>query len=549
VKILYKFKPLTSLYKDKKSKNLEFLFFLLLVFTCFWELGTLEFFRHTEADRTLISWEMIERGDYLVPHLVSSEILTKPPLFYWFQAAVFKLTGTVNEFTARIPSQIAFCALFWIQVYFNRRTKNSYPLETALITVSTMGLVISGAAAEIDMLYVALTTLSINLLYCGSTERNRNLTLSSYFVLAFSFLTKGPPAILFFGVGLLTILVSKRKQINFTDHIIGGGIFLLILFSWIVLLSNRVGWYELYQTFYEEIIYRAINERRLDRGWYYYLYTVLIDFLPWSLVMVLGMLITRNKINIQNPVQKFNFTVFGFAFVFLSLMSGKSNRYLFPVYPFAVNLIAPYIATLLNNKKNIKLYLGILYALFIASTFVVLRYLSIDLNYSILIFLIGMALFASIKNVVMGLSSLILVANLGFNSFFLPYRNSISSVKDEAVKIQEILKRDPEFKNQILNIEFFDRWVNYYLKKQGVNTSRVEKNLQIDCDQRCYILLSDEDESWRLEEFIRNGFKPIIHYNFNSPLKRAILISVPKAALEKIKVRKLFPTKPSKQYF
>ena len=36
----------------------------------------LEFFRHTEADRSLIGWEMLQSGEFLVPHLLGSVILT-----------------------------------------------------------------------------------------------------------------------------------------------------------------------------------------------------------------------------------------------------------------------------------------------------------------------------------------------------------------------------------------------------------------------------------------------------------------------------------------
>ncbi len=57
--------------------------------------------RFAEASR-----EMIERGDYIVPHFNNQLRLDKPPLAYWAQAASYKIFGE-NDFAARFPSTIA----------------------------------------------------------------------------------------------------------------------------------------------------------------------------------------------------------------------------------------------------------------------------------------------------------------------------------------------------------------------------------------------------------------------------------------------------------
>src|SRR5436305_1600576 len=57
--------------------------------------------RFAEASR-----EMIERGDYIVPHFNNQLRLDKPPLTYWAQAASFRIFGE-NDFAARFPSAVA----------------------------------------------------------------------------------------------------------------------------------------------------------------------------------------------------------------------------------------------------------------------------------------------------------------------------------------------------------------------------------------------------------------------------------------------------------
>src|SRR6267143_3940913 len=57
--------------------------------------------RFAEASR-----EMIERGDYIVPHFNNQLRLDKPPLAYWAQVASYGIFGQ-NDFAARFPSAVA----------------------------------------------------------------------------------------------------------------------------------------------------------------------------------------------------------------------------------------------------------------------------------------------------------------------------------------------------------------------------------------------------------------------------------------------------------
>src|SRR5438067_6391397 len=71
--------------------------------------------RFAEASR-----EMIERGDYIVPHFNNQLRLDKPPLAYWAQAASYRIFGQ-NDFAARFPSAVA-AALVALSIFaFGKR--------------------------------------------------------------------------------------------------------------------------------------------------------------------------------------------------------------------------------------------------------------------------------------------------------------------------------------------------------------------------------------------------------------------------------------------
>src|SRR6266481_5293858 len=57
--------------------------------------------RFAEASR-----EIIERGDYIVPHFNNQLRLDKPPLAYWAQVASYRIFGE-SDFAARFPSAVA----------------------------------------------------------------------------------------------------------------------------------------------------------------------------------------------------------------------------------------------------------------------------------------------------------------------------------------------------------------------------------------------------------------------------------------------------------
>src|SRR5438552_19011981 len=69
-------------------------------------LGSLPLTDPDEGRYAEIAREMIEGGDWLVPHLFGMPYLEKPPLLYWLTSLSFETFGK-NEFAARLAPTLA----------------------------------------------------------------------------------------------------------------------------------------------------------------------------------------------------------------------------------------------------------------------------------------------------------------------------------------------------------------------------------------------------------------------------------------------------------
>src|SRR5438128_2302945 len=58
-----------------------------------------------------VAREMNLRHDWITPYANDLRFLEKPPLFYWLISISYKVFGSTNAFTARLPTALAVTAL------------------------------------------------------------------------------------------------------------------------------------------------------------------------------------------------------------------------------------------------------------------------------------------------------------------------------------------------------------------------------------------------------------------------------------------------------
>ena len=70
-------------------------------------IGQIALWDPDEPRQAIMAREMSERSDYIHPYLNGRPYLEKPPLYPWLIIITSKITGELNEFSARLPAAVS----------------------------------------------------------------------------------------------------------------------------------------------------------------------------------------------------------------------------------------------------------------------------------------------------------------------------------------------------------------------------------------------------------------------------------------------------------
>jgi 4-amino-4-deoxy-L-arabinose transferase-like glycosyltransferase len=324
--------------------------------------------RFAEASR-----EMIERGDYVVPHFNGDLRLDKPPLAYWAQAASYRIFGE-NDFAARFPSAVA-TALVALSIFAwgNRFGGERAGWRAAIIFTLSLQVFIHAKAAVADMWLVLFVTTAhwagwelIQQKRTPNVERRTSNTewvwwWTFYLSLALGFLAKGPIA----WVPLLTVACAKifspdvafAKAFKFTRGIL---VMLAIVALWAVPALVETRGEFLRVGLGKHVVARSIltmegHGAQSLPGYLlllpFYFVMIFVSFSPWSIKLpwlVKTLRRDRDKID--------NYLLAGIAIVFviLTFVSTKLPHYTLPAFPLLALLLARHWhPTAAENRRSL----------------------------------------------------------------------------------------------------------------------------------------------------------------------------------------------------
>lgn len=125
---------------------------LAAAFLLFFELGRMDVWSDNEGQRAAPPYEMLRSGDYVIPTLNGEVYLAKPPLLYWIIAGVYRLTGSVEALTARLPTAgFALALIVGVYIALRRNTGEGPARWAAVALMSSVYFLERSRNAEIDV--------------------------------------------------------------------------------------------------------------------------------------------------------------------------------------------------------------------------------------------------------------------------------------------------------------------------------------------------------------------------------------------------------------
>lgn len=314
----------------------------ILLFFAHLERGNLA--SESEGNYAEIPREMLQSGDWVIPHLNYVPYLEKPPLFYWLTALTYKIIG-VNVFAARFWSALPALLLVMSVFFFVRHVRGeTEALLSALILASSVGMIAMARTSYMDMLLCFFTAWTFFCFYLGVGEARRILGPRGriYFLLAFvslalAVLTKGLIGIVLpcGGIFLYLLLQKRWTLLKRIPWLLGIALFLAITVPWHVLAAmrnERFTWFYFINEHWLRFLGTRTPKDYYEGPFYYQFLRVLFLFLPWSPLLpfvVFGKLRER----IRDPWTCFLFCWIAVFLLFYSISKAKANYYMLPALP------------------------------------------------------------------------------------------------------------------------------------------------------------------------------------------------------------------------
>jgi hypothetical protein len=358
--------------EQAKRKEASYILVLLVLsyFFFFFNLGSYSLKEPDEGRYAEIPREMVEQGNYMVPHLNYVRYFEKPPLIYWVTAASYKLFG-INEWSFRFPNALAaFACSILLYLFARRRFSCETGFFGAAILISCFGFFAMARIVTIDMLFTGLLFGALLSFYEYYRTCRRPFFYLFYVCLALATLAKGPAALVLMGITVLIYLVTE-KRLSFLRDLLGlRGIlvFVVITMPWFIAMSIKEK--EFFQFFFiDQHVLRFVTTKHKRSGPLYYFIPVLAaGMLPWS-VFLPRIIIKLWRIR----ELRFFFIWSAVVFVFFSISGSKLPPYILPIFPPVALVIGHFFASqrqeLVSVNREIIVYIIFFIAVMMAGLF------------------------------------------------------------------------------------------------------------------------------------------------------------------------------------
>ncbi|MEN6427888.1 MAG: glycosyltransferase family 39 protein [Phycisphaerales bacterium] len=324
------------------------LFAVTAMLLLFWGLGGRSLWA-AEGRWAQITREMLLTGDFFHPTIGGEPYFDKPLLTYWLRAALFMLTGTLNELTVRLPSALAGLVAVWATMRIGSRLWSARTGRIAGWFLLTMYAFLFWARTGMaDAENLAVITLAVAWYWSRRDRLNFSTMLIFYLIAFVGALTKGLTAVAVpICIVLPDMLSERRWRILFgVRHIGAFGLAALVYLSPFVYASwTQPADYQssgLALAFQENILryFRPFDHKGHI---YTYVYELPVLLLPWTPLFVLAALgVVRCRRSLDSHTRWLVWALV-LVFLFFSLSGSRRSYYILPILPLCALLMAVFV--------------------------------------------------------------------------------------------------------------------------------------------------------------------------------------------------------------
>jgi 4-amino-4-deoxy-L-arabinose transferase-like glycosyltransferase len=289
---------------------------------------------------TVTAREMLANGNWVMPTYNGQPRLQKTPLSYWLVAGLAKITGRVDELTARLPSAIfavlsVAAMIYFVAQFLSFRTA----LTCAAIWATSLGYIRYAHNARPDMaltFFVMVCYLSFYTALIAQSRKRQVIYMVIFWVcFGLANLAKGPVPIplvlvpLFFYITIFRQWRELPKMLPVTGILI----FLAIMLPWPVIIAYKVNWDVV--IWKREFIDRFFGEyAKGDYPVYYYFLIMFKYIVPWAAFLPVALIAPFYRAwGSKKRIMQFFWMIFVVDFAFLTLSGGKRQQYIMPIMP------------------------------------------------------------------------------------------------------------------------------------------------------------------------------------------------------------------------
>lgn len=306
-----------------------------------------------------VAREMQQSGDYILLRLNGDKYPDKPPLYFWLVILASRLTGGINEVSARLPSALAGVGVVLATFAIGRRMFGVRAAFLAgLVLISSVFFLDNARSVHMDLPLTLIVLLMLFVFYHAWERGGAEWwTWPLFFFLgALGVMMKGPVGFLLPMLACLLFSLLRRDwRAWHLSAVPGAALFLAIIAAWMLLLWQRGGDEHLRETLFGQNIGRAVGEVSHDQPFHYFLWIFPAIFMPWSLLFILALAAAFARAWGRETVSGnllFAAVWFAVVFVFFSASVSKRSLYMLPLFPAAAMLTGWLLDSLIAGRAS-----------------------------------------------------------------------------------------------------------------------------------------------------------------------------------------------------